>query len=92
MWDNLKNDIETDEDALKLSKIMREHLHNVLTILSEIKRKGYDDFFISIYLHEEYSFYDYTFENFNPMDLDKLIIHEKPTENKNRTKNSAKGT
>ena len=57
IWDRLKNAVATDSDALKLSKIMRQNLHNVLIILSEISRKGFDQFLISNYLHPEFAYY-----------------------------------
>jgi len=87
IWNKLKNKIVNEEDALKLSKAMRLNLHNVLTLLSIIKSKGYIHFLIR-FLHPEYSFVDYRFENFHPLRLNELIITRKPLDSKNKKKNA----
>jgi len=87
IWDSLKTKIENEEDALKLSKVMRLNLHNVLTLLSLIKEKGRIDFLKSL-LKPEYSFYDYRFENFHPLRLNELTIVKKPLDSKNKQKNA----
>jgi hypothetical protein len=66
IWDKLKNAVATDSDALKLSKIMRQNLHNVLIILSEISRKGFNQFLISNYLHPEFAYYSINVVGFAP--------------------------
>jgi len=57
IWDILKNKIKTDADALKLSKIMRRNMHQILLILSEILKQGYSKFLVTNFLHPEYAFY-----------------------------------
>lgn len=65
LWDSLKNLVKDDSDALKLSKIMRLNMHYILMIFSIIDRNGYSNF-LRRYLHPEYSFYDYKFNDFDP--------------------------
>lgn len=87
LWDNLKLKVKNDKDALNLSKIMREHLHKVLSLLAIISR--YDKkFLMDNFLNPEYSFYDYTFKNFDPLNLNKLEIIKKPLDSKNKQKNA----
>lgn len=66
IWDNLKKKVKNDEDALKLSKLMRKNLHEVLTLLSEIHKKGFDQFLIKNYLHPEYAYFSIEFIGFDP--------------------------
>lgn len=87
LWNKLKNKINSDRDALKLSKLMRIHLNNILLIFSEIY-KDYGKEFLKKYLHEEYSFYDYKFENFHPLKIDQLVTKKKPLNSKNKRKNA----
>jgi len=89
IWDKLKNNIQTEDDALKLSKAMRLNLHQVLSVLYLIKKMGGISF-IRTFLHPEYSFYDYKFENFDPLKLENLKIIKKPLNNKNKIKNSSR--
>lgn len=87
LWDNLKFKVKNDKDALKLSKIMREHLHKVLSLFAIIS--NYDkEFLRKNFLNPQYSFFDYTFENFDPLDLSKLKIIIKPLDSKNKRKNA----
>lgn len=65
IWDKLKNKVGSNADAVKLSELMRKNLHYVLTLFSMISDKGYDEF-LKTYLNPEYSFFDYTFEGFDP--------------------------
>lgn len=67
IWDKLKGKVQTDADALKLSKLMRENIHQVLTIFSIIDEAGFRPF-LETFLNTEYSFYDYKFKGFNPND------------------------
>lgn len=87
IWDLLKNEIQNDEDAIKLSRIMVTHLQNVLKILSIIYSKTGTEFLMT-YLKADYAFVDYRFENFNPLDLSKLKIIANPLDSKNKKKNS----
>ncbi len=67
IWDGLKNKVNCDEDAIKLSSLMRANLHHILIALSMIYENGYKEFLLKL-LHPNYSYYDYTFEGFNPQD------------------------
>jgi Alw26I/Eco31I/Esp3I family type II restriction endonuclease len=68
IWDLLKGRVKNNADALKLSKIMRQNMHQVLMILAEISKNGYDQFLVSNFLHPEYAYYSITFKDFNPKD------------------------
>lgn len=63
IWDKLKNKVGTDEDAKKLSDLMRKNMHHVLIIFSMIDELGYGNF-LEQFLNPEYSFFDYKFEGF----------------------------
>lgn len=79
IWDKLKGKVQTDEDALKLSKLMRENIHQVLTIFSIIDEAGFRPF-LETFLNTEYSFYDYKFKGFNTKDgTFKEVIKTKKT-------------
>jgi len=66
---------------------MRLNLHNVLSLLSIIKSEGHITFLVR-FLHPEYSFVDYRFENFHPLRLNELKIVKKPLDSKNKKKNA----
>lgn len=68
IWDKLKYLVKNDKDALRISKLMRLHLHQILTILSQINKKGYKAFLIKYFLHPEYANYSIKFLGFNPAD------------------------
>jgi hypothetical protein len=86
IWDRLKCKIKNQDDAFKLSKIMRTNLHHVLILFSKISENGYD-IFLSKYLHPEYSFVDYKFVDFHPLKGPKRTL-EKPLDSKNKEKNA----
>lgn len=86
IWDKYKNTITSDKDARKLSSLMLKCHQNVLKLFSLIYKKGGEEF-LQTYLHPEYSMYDYRFSDFNPLEPDKLKIHESPIENENKRKN-----
>lgn len=67
IWDLLKNKVKTQADALKLTKLMRLNLHHVLSLFSLVSEAGHDKF-LKQFLHPEFSFLDYKFTNFNPLD------------------------
>lgn len=64
IWDSLKHRVKTDEDAVKLSFLMRTNLHYVLTVFSIIDENSFRDFLMQ-FLNLEYSFYDYKFKGFD---------------------------
>lgn len=86
IWDKLKFKVKKQEDALKLSKLMRTNLHHILIIFFKISECGYKNF-LSQFLHPEYSFVDYKFKGFHPLTGAKIII-EKPVDSKNKEKNA----
>ncbi len=65
IWDELKSKIQTDKDAVRLSDLMRKNLHYVLTIFSMVDEAGHRTF-LEEFLNPQYSFFDYSFEGFNP--------------------------
>ena len=65
IWDKFKLSIKNDADALELSKTLRRHLHRVLLVLHELKKKGYVEFLKSL-LHPEYAFYSIRIIGFDP--------------------------
>ncbi len=67
IWDTLKDKVKSDDDAVKLSKLMRENLHQVLTIFSIIDEAGFRSV-LETFLNEAYSYFDYKFNGFNPND------------------------
>jgi Alw26I/Eco31I/Esp3I family type II restriction endonuclease len=88
IWDNLKNSVKNDEDAKKLSNIMRENMHNVLSIFARISEKEFGKDFLKSLINTEYSFYKYVFNSFDPLNLDSLKYDKKPVESKNKEKNA----
>lgn len=66
IWDKLKNLVKTDEDAKKLSHLMRRNMHHVLIILSDISVAGFKKFLINNFLHPEYAFFYIKFYGFDP--------------------------
>lgn len=60
IWNSLKHQVRNDDEAVKLSFLMRTNLHYVLTIFSMIEENGFRDFLMR-FLNLNYSFYDYKF-------------------------------
>jgi len=86
IWDRLKLKVKNKNDALTLSKLMRTNLHYILILFSKVSEAGHDKF-LSKYLHPEYSFVDYKFLDFHPLNGPKKTI-EKPLDSKNKEKNA----
>ena len=86
IWDKLKHNVKVDEDALKLSSLMRKNLHHILILLSIIYEKGYQKFLES-YLNPEYSYFDYKFEGFNPLTGNYTNAIQKELTGKNQQNN-----
>lgn len=87
IWDVLKNKVRTDSDAKKMSVVMLQCHQNILKLFAKI----YDATgkkYLSRFLHSEYAFYDYRFENFDPLHLEKLIIKRKELDSANKRKNA----
>lgn len=87
IWDTLKNLAKNDSDAWIVSKLMRRNLHYVLLILATIYEKNGEDF-LRTFLHPEYSFKDYRFPNFNPMD--EVTYTESETRDLNNQRNAGR--
>ncbi|MDD5696530.1 MAG: hypothetical protein PHO90_00960 [Candidatus Pacebacteria bacterium] len=82
IWNLLKNRVRNDSDALKLSKLMRENVHCVLSIFSYIANRGYKRFLIKYFLHPEYANYSIRFEQFDP----KTGLYKKMVKNRGTKK------
>ena len=82
VWDLLKNRVKNNQDALELSKIMKNNLHWVLTLFAIIDENGGRNFLVN-FLNPEYSFFDHKFEGFNPKDgtYKKIITIKKSGKN-----------
>ena len=65
VWDQWKSNVLNDEDARRLSKIMRKHLHRVLLILHELKERGYNEFLQSL-LNPEFAYFSIKIIGFDP--------------------------
>lgn len=91
IWDRFKNTVRNDEDARKLSAVMRTNLHHVLIIFSMIYENGHKDFLMQ-FLNPKYSYYDYKFEGFNPQDgtYKEVIRTERRGENQKTTQKDMK--
>ena len=66
LWDLLKRSVRTDADALVLTKLMREHMHLVLSVFSYIAAQGYKPFLAKHFLSPQYAPYAVEFEGFDP--------------------------
>jgi Alw26I/Eco31I/Esp3I family type II restriction endonuclease len=64
LWDSLKYRARSDRDALVISKILRQNMHYVMCILSDIHTAGHRNFLES-FLHPEYSNFEYEFTSFD---------------------------
>jgi len=66
LWNLLKNCVKKDDDALRLSKLMRENMHFILSIFSYVAERGHKNFLIKNFLHPEYANYSIMFDGFDP--------------------------
>lgn len=65
-WDKLKLLVKSDEDAKKLSDLMRRNMHHALIILAEVAANGFSDFLRRKFLKPEYAYYDIEYQGFDP--------------------------
>lgn len=86
IWNKLKNLVESEKDAIKLSKMMRENMHFVLNLFSLIYENNHKDY-LKRFLHPEYSFYDYKFEGFDKKTGTYLKVIKIKKEGKNQKNN-----
>lgn len=87
IWDTLKHTVQDDDSAKALSSIMLKCHQNVLYLFSKIYKDTGKNY-LSRFLHPDYSFVDYRFENFDPFDWSKLKVISEALESKNKQKNS----
>ena len=86
IWDLLKNEIRTDEQARRLSNIMLTCHQNVLKVFSMLFYCTGKEF-LKRYLNPDYAMYDVRFNNFDPLDLSHLEITRTPLDSKNKESN-----
>jgi Alw26I/Eco31I/Esp3I family type II restriction endonuclease len=86
IWDILKGKVKNDTDAIKLSSLMRKNLHYILTVFSMIDEKGYGKF-LENYLNPGFSFFDHTFEGFDPKTGSYKNVISKKLSGKNQKNN-----
>ena len=85
IWDSLKNKVQNDIESVRLSVLMRKNLHWILTIFSIIDEEGFRDFLMQ-FLNLDYSDYDYTFPDFQPNNIGKIIQVSKKGKNQENNK------
>lgn len=76
LWDNLKNKIKTDDDALKLSKLLRINQHYYLMLLSTVHDLGYSELLLN-YLHPEFAEFTIEYKGINKADFTFSAIERK---------------
>ncbi len=86
IWDTFKNRITNDTEAVKVSTIMRNNLHQILLIFSIISENGYNDF-LTEFLNPLYSFYDYSLKDFDPQTGEYKEVKTKNLTGKNQQNN-----
>jgi Alw26I/Eco31I/Esp3I family type II restriction endonuclease len=63
LWNKLRENIKSDEQALAASKLLRKNMHYVMCILASLQEAGFEDF-LETYLHPEFAAFDYNFTLF----------------------------
>lgn len=86
IWDKLKGKVKSDKDAVKLSSLMRKNMHYILIVFSMIDERG-NKIFLEDFLNPQYSFFDYTFEGFNPKNGTYKKVISKELTGKNQKNN-----
>ena len=79
VWQRLKNRVHNKEDALRLSRIMRDNRYNALLLLGEFLRSG-ECLFLYTFLNLEYAQYSYEIEHLNVDDNHIVTAHFGRTE------------
>lgn len=87
IWDALKNKVRSDSDAKKFSIVMLNCHQNILKLFTKIYIATGQEY-LKRFLHPEFVFYDYRFENFHPLRLDELVIKCKELDSANKRKNA----
>jgi len=86
LWDKLKNRATNDTEAVKLSSLMRNNLHQILLVFSIISENGYNEFLTEL-LNPQHSFHDYKFKGFNPKTGEYKEVITKELTGKNQQNN-----
>lgn len=87
IWDALKHKVKNDADAKKLSVVMVQCHQNVLKLFSKIHAATGTEY-LERFLHPEFAFYDYRFDDFDPFHLERLNIIKKELDSANKRKNA----
>ncbi|RTQ44660.1 restriction endonuclease, partial [Hymenobacter gummosus] len=87
IWDALKGLVESNQDAVKLSRLMATNMQQVLPILAEVYEQTGSEY-LTRYLRPEYAFQDHRFTGFHPLEPEKLVTITKPLDSKNKQKNA----
>ena len=87
IWDALKNKVRSDSDAKKLSIVMLNCHQNILKLFTKIYITTGQEY-LKRFLHPEFAYYDYRFENFHPLHLDELVVKSKELDSVNKRKNA----
>ena len=86
LWDLLKHKVKLNEDAKNISRLMRKNLHQVLLTFSKINEAGYKDF-LETFLNPEYSYFDYKFKGFDPINGTYQSVKKKTLTGQNQQNN-----
>ncbi|MPM86833.1 hypothetical protein SDC9_133925 [bioreactor metagenome] len=86
IWELLKNEVKTDDQAKTLSNIMLTCHQNVLKIFSIIYHNTGKEF-LKRYLNPEFAMFDVRFDKFDSLDLSKLVIIKNVLDSKNKESN-----
>lgn len=87
VWDQWKSKVLNDNDASRLSKIMRKHLHRVLLILHELKERGCNEFLKSL-LNPDFAYFSIEIIGFDPQSGKYELIKKTPGNMKQYSRNA----
>ena len=87
VWNLLKLQPTTEQEANALGQVLRKNVHNVLNTLSIFKNEGYEDFLAS-FLHPEFSYYKPIFTKIDTKT--RTYEYERMEGDKQQYKNNAK--
>ena len=65
-WDLLKNLPRTEKESVKLGKVLKQNVHNVLALFFKIKKGGFAEFLVQ-FLHPDFALYQ---PKFTKIDLE----------------------
>ena len=64
IWNEIKHNAATDEDAVSISELMRENLHNILSVFSAISERKHNLYLLR-FLNPQYAFFQYEFRGYD---------------------------